>query len=71
LQRRLAEEGVPFQHLLEQVRHKLAKTYLQASELELTEIAFLLGYQEPASFHRAFLQWEGQPPGQWRAAYRA
>jgi AraC-like DNA-binding protein len=71
LQRRLAEEGVAFQHLLEQVRHKLAKTYLQASELELTEIAFLLGYQEPGSFHRAFLQWEGQPPGQWRATYRA
>lgn len=71
LQRRLAEEGVQFQHLLEQVRHKLAKNYLQSSELELTEIAFLLGYQEPASFHRAFLQWEGQPPGQWRAAYRA
>lgn len=71
LQRRLAEEGVQFQQVLEQVRHKLAKNYLQASELELTEIAFLLGYQEPASFHRAFVQWEGQPPGQWRAAYRA
>lgn len=71
LQRRLAEEGVQFQHLLEQVRHKLAKRYLQSSELELTEIAFLLGYQEPASFHRAFLQWEGLPPGQWRSAYRA
>lgn len=70
LQRRLAEEGVHFQQLLEQVRHKLAKTYLRTSALELTEIAFLLGYQEPASFHRAFLQWEGQPPGQWRAAHQ-
>jgi AraC-like DNA-binding protein len=67
LQRRLAEQGVQFQQLLEQVRHSLAKRYLQASELDLTEIAFLLGYQEPASFHRAFMQWEGQPPGQWRS----
>lgn len=70
LQRRLAEEGVHFQQLLEQVRLKLAKTYLQASKLELTEIAFLLGYQEPTSFHRAFQQWEGQPPGQWRIAHQ-
>lgn len=66
LQRRLAEEGQPFQQLVETVRHELAKEYLQASTLGLTEIAFLLGYQEASSFHRAFHQWEGLSPGQWR-----
>lgn len=70
LQRRLADEGMPFQHLVEHVRHELAKEYLRAAALDLTEIAFLLGYQEASSFHRAFHHWEGLPPGQWRAAQR-
>ncbi|MBX3015859.1 MAG: AraC family transcriptional regulator ligand-binding domain-containing protein [Caldilineaceae bacterium] len=68
LQRRLAEEGLSFYQLLETVRHELAKEYLQASSLALTEIAFLLGYKEASSFHRAFQQWEGLSPGQWRGA---
>jgi AraC-like DNA-binding protein len=65
LQRRLADEGVHFQHLLRTVRHELAKEYLRSS-LELNEIAFLLGYQEANSFHRAFHDWEGLSPGHWR-----
>lgn len=69
LQRRLAAEGVPFQQLVETVRHELAKQYLQASSLTLNEIAFLLGYQEANSFHRAFHQWQGASPAQWRAAH--
>ncbi len=68
LQRRLADEGVHFQRLLENVRHEMAKEYLRASSLELNEIAFLLGYQEASSFHRAFHHREGRSPGQWRAA---
>ena len=68
LQRRLTEEGVSFQHLLETVRCDMAKHYLAQSPLELNEIAFLLGYKAPSSFHRAFHTWEGCSPGQWRAA---
>lgn len=70
LQRRLADEGVHFQHLLETVRHEIAKEYLRASSLELNEIAFLLGYKEASSFHRAFHRWEGVSPGQWRMMQR-
>lgn len=66
LQRRLTDEGTPFQQLIERVRHDMAKEYLRASSLALTEIAFLLGYQEGSSFHRAFQRWEGQTPRQWR-----
>src|SRR3712207_2118189 len=66
LQRRLADEGVQFQQLLEAVRHEMAKEYLRASSLPLNEIAFLLGYKEASSFHRAFHHWEGLSPGQWR-----
>jgi AraC-like DNA-binding protein len=70
LQRRLSEEDVQFQQLLDVVRHEMAKEYLRASLLELGEIAFLLGYREASSFHRAFQHWEGRSPGQWRAAQR-
>ncbi|PVM83858.1 hypothetical protein DDF62_22890 [Caulobacter radicis] len=31
-----------------------------------TKIAYLLGYQDIASFYRAFREWEGVSPGRWR-----
>jgi AraC-like DNA-binding protein len=70
LQRRLAEDGVGFQQLLEAVRREMAQQYLTVSSLDLNEIAYLLGYEEASSFHRAFHHWEGTSPGQWRAAQR-
>ena len=62
LQRRLGEEGVTFQRLLADLRGQLAHHYLTQSSYSLTEIAFLLGYDNPNSFHRAFAQWTGQTP---------
>jgi AraC-like DNA-binding protein len=70
LQRRLADDGVGFQQVLEAVRREMAQQYLAVSSLDLNEIAYLLGYEEASSFHRAFHQWEGTSPGQWRAAQR-
>ena len=62
LQRRLGGEGVTFQELLASVREELARHYLTQSILSPTEIAFLLGYDDPNSFHRAFSQWTGNTP---------
>ena len=62
LQRRLGDEGVTFQELLADVREGLARHYLTQSTLSLTEIAFLLGYDNPNSFHRAFNRWTGHTP---------
>lgn len=71
LQRRLADEGAQFQQVLEGLRRDLARQYLRGSAFDLSEIAYLLGYEEASSFHRAFQHWEGTSPGQWRAAERA
>lgn len=66
LQRRLAEQNTSFQRVLEETRHALARHYLRRPEVSVTEIAFLLGYDEPSSFHRAFRQWSGTTPDQAR-----
>lgn len=67
LQRRLQEDAVTFHGLVEEARRELSHHYLVESELELTEIGYLLGYEDPNSFIRAFHKWEGTTPGAWRA----
>ncbi|MGE9268656.1 MAG: AraC family transcriptional regulator ligand-binding domain-containing protein [Verrucomicrobiales bacterium] len=66
LQRRLREAGVTFQQLVQMTRADLARQYLQDRTLELSEIAFLIGYEDPNSFIRDFQAWEGLTPGAWR-----
>jgi AraC-like DNA-binding protein len=70
LQRRLAEQGITFQRLLEEARRELARHYLLHSSRELNETAYLLGYEDANSFFRAFHHWEGTSPGQWRVLQR-
>jgi AraC-like DNA-binding protein len=42
LQRRLTEQGITFQHLLDEARRELARHYLLHSSRELNETAYLL-----------------------------
>ena len=69
LQRRLTEQGISFQRLLEEARRELAHHYLLHSSLELSETAYLLGYEDANSFFRAFHHWEGTSPGQWKTSH--
>ena len=71
LQRKLQEEGSSFQRVLEDARHQLARRFLNNSVLELSEAAYLLGYEDGNSFVRAFRGWEGVPPATWREQQRA
>ena len=71
LQRRLQDGGYSFQRVLEEARHQLARHYLSNSVLELTETAYLLGFEDANSFVRAFRSWEGVPPAHWRGLQRA
>jgi len=70
LQRRLQDEGISFQRVLEDARRQLARHYLNNSVLELNEAAYLLGYNDTNSFVRAFRTWEGVPPARWREEQR-
>jgi AraC-like DNA-binding protein len=71
LQRRLQDAGYSFQQVLEDVRHQLARHFLNNSHLELNETAYLLGYEDSNSFVRAFRTWEGIAPAHWRDVQRA
>lgn len=65
LQRRLTDEGITFQQLVEETRRELARSYLQTGAIEPNETAYLLGYEDSNSFYRAFNGWEGVSPGEW------
>ena len=66
MQRRLLEEGVNFQGLLQTSRQKLADQYIRDENLSISEIAYLLGFSEQANFTRAFKRWTGRSPTQYR-----
>ena len=70
LQRRLAAEGVSYQELLEDARKEAAGRYMSESTLAICEIAYLVGYSEPAPFHRAFKRWYGMTPEAFRQKRR-
>ncbi|MEP5762957.1 MAG: AraC family transcriptional regulator ligand-binding domain-containing protein [Halieaceae bacterium] len=67
LQRRLAERDTFFQRVLSEVRAELAARYLADKRLDITEIAFLLGYSDLASFSTAFRGWYKRSPSEYRA----
>lgn len=61
LQRRLTETGTSFQALTGLARTSLAQALL-ARGLAVTEVAFLVGYQDSNAFSRAFRRITGQTP---------
>jgi AraC-like DNA-binding protein len=71
LQRRLSQEQKSFQAVLNETRENLARHYLKTSELTGAEISFLLGFEDPNSFFRAFHTWTGETPEQVRGALQA
>lgn len=66
LQRRLEDEGVQFNELVDAARVDAAKRLLADPTVSLTAIAIDLGFADLATFSRAFKRWTGMPPGQWR-----
>jgi AraC-like DNA-binding protein len=65
--RRIAEEDTSYAALLDQLRRDLAMRYLENKDLDLRQIAWLLGYSEVSSFNHAFHRWTGVSPKLARA----
>lgn len=66
LQRRAAVLGVSVRELMDEVRRTNARRLLADPQLELHEVATLLGYSAEPAFRRAFKRWEGTSPGHYR-----
>ncbi|MBO9399150.1 helix-turn-helix domain-containing protein [Shimia sp. R9_2] len=66
LRRLLKRENTTFSDILASTRLEVAQKYLRDAELSTQEIAFVLGFSDAASFHRAFRRWTGKTPKQYR-----
>lgn len=62
LYRKLKAEGVTYEKLLDELRHKMALHYLNGKKASVNEIAYLVGFSEPSAFSRAFKRWTGASP---------
>jgi len=61
--RRLRAEDVTFEKVLDELRHRLALEYFDVPGASISEVAYQLGFSEPAAFSRAFKRWTGSSPG--------
>jgi AraC-like DNA-binding protein len=66
LQRLLRDHGTSFREVLDQVRNDHARGYLTSTSFSDSEISFLLGFEDPNSFYRAFRAWNGMSPSEFR-----
>jgi AraC-like DNA-binding protein len=66
LERRLQDSGLGWRRLLDQIRCDAAVEWLSDPGTEISDIAYELGYADPASFTRAFRRWTGVTPSSYR-----
>ncbi len=65
LARRLSDEGTSYREIVDDLRCDLAQTFIK-NGMNLSEIAFSLGYADQAAFSTAFKRWTGQAPSSFR-----
>ena len=70
LRRKLAAEGSQFQRLKDGVRRDMAIHYLSQTSMSISLISQMLGFSEPSAFTRAFRQWTGELPKNYRDVAR-
>lgn len=69
-QRRLAQRGLTWALLLDQVRREVACRELAVSPRSVYDVARRTGYGDPANFTRAFRRWTGSTPQAYREGAR-
>lgn len=66
LRRALDREGGSFRAIKDALRRDLAIEQLSHGDAPIPEIAIATGFAEPSAFYRAFKQWTGVQPGEYR-----
>ncbi|AKD03467.1 hypothetical protein PKOR_10460 [Pontibacter korlensis] len=62
LQRRLSLEGTSFHQEVEEVKKQVAQQLMKAKQYNISEISFMLGYNDCSAFRKAFKKWTGLNP---------
>lgn len=70
LSRRLSEKGLKFAEVLDQLRSDLALHYLSEPSVSISQIAWLVGYNDVSSFSHACKRWTGMNPVKMRDRLR-
>jgi AraC-like DNA-binding protein len=70
LSRSLAAAGTSYREVLDSLRREQSLRHLAGNRFSISEIAFLLGFVELSSFHRAFKRWTGETPAEFRRRAR-
>jgi AraC-like DNA-binding protein len=60
--RKLEQEEQSYQELLDQVRAEHATRYLKNTNLPLSTIAYIVGFNDASNFRRAYIRWTGNSP---------
>ncbi|SMO49122.1 helix-turn-helix domain-containing protein [Ruegeria faecimaris] len=64
--RRLKDEGSSYREIADDLRCDLAQTFI-TNGMQLSEIAFSLGYADQPAFSTAFKRWTGRAPSAFRS----
>ena len=70
LHRQLAGDGTALQALKDEARQAQAMGLLRQSDRPLKQVSAAAGFRNEKSFARAFRQWTGMAPGEWRRQAR-
>ncbi len=71
LTRRLEAEGTTFRQISEEIQYEIARQLIENTSMTMTEIGLVLRYSEASAFSRAFRQWAGTTPREWRTRHLA
>ncbi len=67
LQRRLKEEGNTYKDLIDELRKDFAIGYMKRPDLNISDIAYLLNYNDASAFNRSFKRWTGKSPMEYKS----
>ena len=66
LHRRLAEDGLSYQSILDGMRRSLATELLENTHMAIDQVAERVGFSDATSFRKAFKKWTSHSPSDFR-----
>ena len=69
LRRRLEDEGATFRAIVDRVRSQIARALLATAGHDIADVAQAVGFENSATFARAFRRWTGDSPSRYRAKH--